>query len=725
MRPYPRRASRLDRPHTYHKKQSEIYKPNPKSVEIIGATDLAFGYNAHDGSYAYRHDLTQTIVDFTTHATQARILLTNSTGAARYLTEAIIVGKRIERFSGEEGWIHDSFVDEDSIYYNGEIKLEVGNNMLVTLAQGNQLADYLWKKSRAKRHEYILLVSGTRLWYMPGEHYTLQIGGVGEREYIDSLVECTSNKWERRATDIGHTVLRFEEVLESWKYDSNATARFISRGSPGRNSVGDEIIVAASTYCGGKRDITCDGTADDEDIQAAIDYLAGRGGGVVRITEGTFYTAAKLAMRNNVQLLGRGPISIIEKNFDDYAIEAAGTSDVYISNFGIGNLKITQASGDTNENYLIYLYYSKDFLLDAIWFVDYRKGAVYAPYNIGGTIKSCIIDNANLAPSTGIYGIIAKGDGIIILDNTIQNLTSSTGLVLGVLIQTGSTKGCIVANNVIRNLKGVAPLVRLGAIGLEGKGTTCQGNMIDNIQSIGYSSGVIDRACGIYCSGDKNQIISNRISDAEQYGIEIVNTAEDTVVSTNIAYDNGNLIDHYTCETVNAPHLTGDGAFDVRCTFDRSAVRAYLGSYSFRQTVTNEVGWSTHYFTDNNDNDDMHGLVAGLTYDFSGYCYVPSTGGPLPSEVYMAINYYDSGAWTPVSTVATQTDAWEKLSLQFTLPATATGVYIDITISEASSLNEYVDWDHFRLYPVGVDNTHLLNYADAGTNTMLDKSSWA
>lgn len=200
--------------------------------QIIAATGARLVIIATDSGGTAVSDLTTTTFDTTTRADSAEVLITNSTGATRLLTSVSIIGKPIFRYSGTRGFVHDAFKDDDAIARDGEVDLTVsGNNYVCTKALVEQLADWLWKFNRNKKHLYSLTLSGRYLWYEPGEWYTLQIGGAGQKEYIDSTVRCIAVDISQQARDIGTTQVTFEEVEEAWKKDSNAAARLIASGN--------------------------------------------------------------------------------------------------------------------------------------------------------------------------------------------------------------------------------------------------------------------------------------------------------------------------------------------------------------------------------------------------------------------------------------------------------------------------------------------------------------
>jgi len=65
---------------------------------------------------------------------------------------------------------------------------------------------------------------------------------------------------------------------------------------------------ACSAYVGRteQSEYYCDGTADDVQIQAAIDAIATAGGGSVHLGPGTFTTTSRIVLKNQVNLIGSG-----------------------------------------------------------------------------------------------------------------------------------------------------------------------------------------------------------------------------------------------------------------------------------------------------------------------------------------------------------------------------------------------------------------------------------
>lgn len=180
------------------------------------------------------------------------------------------------------------------------------------------------------------------------------------------------------------------------------------------------------------------------------------------------------------------------------------------------------------------------------------------------------------------------------------------------------------------------------------------------------------------------------------------------------------LLDHGDCESTDAPHIIGDGASVVNCTFARSNEQAHAGTYSYKLIKTSAAG-ATHAnarLTDSCSTTDLHELVAGKIYKFSSYVYLPTASGAPVSEIHLIIGYYDSGAWTYNQEICSPVlDAWSYIeTAEITIPATATAIIIYFQLYKTAAINEYfyVDdihleciTDHPILIPCEIDSDNI------------------
>ncbi len=161
-----------------------------------------------------------------------------------------------------------------------------------------------------------------------------------------------------------------------------------------------------------------------------------------------------------------------------------------------------------------------------------------------------------------------------------------------------------------------------------------------------------------------------------------------------------NLIVNANCEAVADPYIIGDGSSLSNATFARDAAEVYKGSYSFKLTKTSAAGAGTAFAdqVDNDNTNDLHGLIPGKTYHYTVRVKVPSVGGPQAAEVRLNFAYYNLGAWRYADAHATGQDAWELLDCgEVTIPATATGITAYVEIHTNAEVNEFCNFDEFEL----------------------------
>ena len=457
--------------------------------------------------------LTETIFDTTSRADSAQILLTNSTGASKVIIAAWIRGKPVTRYSDSArpmttggrggggmqgargGYLHDKFVDYESIAKNGERTFETGNNFTVTADQVNQLADYYWKLNKTKKHIYSLSLVGMQTWYEPGEWYTLQIGGAGQAEYIDSTVECIGVQCSLSAGGAPSASVAFREVEENWKFDSNEVARQIAAGDFSRRT-NNNFVTVASQYYSGFADYYCDGTDDHIEIQAAADYLKN---GVVRLTAGTFNITSITCdgTYRNLTFSGDAGKTVINCNTvatGTYAIGLLGNSTgaAYVYDIGVENISFTQASTslDASVHSLVYARYSTRIKIVNCSFVnDLNDGTndQTLAINLSNSWGCTLMTNTVVRQGTGIY--TTGGSGNLIYGNVVTSARDS-------ILTAGNHD--LISNNIVN-----------------------YGNV------------------GIWIAGDSAQVSGNKIGDCVTRGLYIQAGASSVMVGSNLCHDNG------------------------------------------------------------------------------------------------------------------------------------------------------------------------------------------
>lgn len=649
----------------YYKKAVRDNESAPEKPEIIGIRNARGRFKLDSVPTGWANTL-----DTTSRPGHVKITLTNNSGDAGIVRGYSITGNPVLRFGGNLGYKHDSFNDFDDITKNGERVFEFGNNFIVTKTQLETLADYYWKLMRRKKHMYVITLSGTRYWFEPGEWYTLQVGGAGQVEYIDATVECYDVQTERGADGVGQTVIAFREVEQNWVFDSNAVARFIACGSPQAIPKTEGVVSVASSDYLGAADFYCDGTEDEDEINAAITLAGTLDGGEVRLLGGTFNIDDAVNLVSNV-FLDMNACTIVATGTGCLTISGTIGTDLEMS--GIRNGTITADGIDGN---VISSEYADNVFINGVAMSGFNgSGIVLGLGTSNLTIERCIIHDV------GLYGINAANieENISIRNNRIYNCGSN-----GVSItEIGS-----IENNHIGDCVGAG-------IVSSGNDARISNNLVERCGLRRFATMIP----GIGVTGDYN------------------------LVTTNYAKENGNLISYAQCEDdSNPPQIDGNTASNTSAA--RSNTVAYAGTYSYKITKTVAAGTEAYYlFTDNFDTSDQHGFIDGLSYRVSCRVYVPSTGGPAAAEVSIRAYHY-TGGWTTVTDAADAQDEWQELTLDVTMGGSMTGASAGMHIASTAADTEFIYIDNVRVVPLGLGNDHDNNFYDLGTGTVVSGNSW-
>ncbi len=503
--------------------------------------------------------LTQTTFDVTTRADSAQIFMTNSSGASLDLRDIWIRAKCVLELAGTEGYIHDKFVDYDSISQNGDLTYELANEDIVTVAQINQLADLRWKENRMRRNLYTLTLAGLCSWFEPGEWYTLTIGTVGTSEYFSAVCECYESRGSAGAQELGTTNVCFRVMYANWTFDSNEFARSLASGKWGKAASQNQVIVGSSTY---PHDgfLLCDGTADEVEINKAVGYLTAMGGGSLWLTPGTYNLAAAVVMASNVILI-TAPGTILRRNCNDYGITAVGSSGTHLENIMIvGGGKII--CDDTNNKEAIRCDYVDKLTITDLTIEDAGKYGIYVAHSTLITISGNSIKDWNTADAVaaaniaGIY-VDSSATGTIernVLDCAGNTITNSSHY--GIYVLSGSI-GFICSRNTITHL--YSDLRSDVAIYCAANESDVSNNIINDITC----SNAGNAAIGILVGSNRNRFTANRVQACANsadsslgWGFRI-SAGSDNHFESNYAYNNGD--DAGTANT-NACNFSDPGA---------------------------------------------------------------------------------------------------------------------------------------------------------------------
>lgn len=673
------------------------YKPPEKEQELIGIQDAVLYWASESGidnstDDAGNSGLHKTVFDTTTYADQAQIKLLNDSGSTQYVRAVAIKGKPVIRESNKT---HDSFVDHQDIFYNGENTFEFGNGYVVTKDQLENLADYYAKAlgalqgnaaSPKNKHIYVLSIPGRNWHFEPGEWVVVQMGAAGGKEYIDSVCEIYNVSVESAAGDLGTTVVSLREVEQNWVKDSNAVARYLATGDPKwrPNNFG-RVVVAARDYLG-VADYYCDGTADQTEIQAAIDYLAGTfNGGYIELTEGTFNISAAIELANNIILMGKGVKTILEKNCDDNLLEIIGSEGDEKEDIYVVRMTLSRNSSDTYASkYFLSLDYAKQITIEDILLNDPYSYGIRLNHVDFISVNRLQMDEGN---SWALYALV-NASHINVTNAKLYN--SKYGIAIG-------GDYCIVSNSNIANMD-------FSGVWIAGQKCIVNGNQITNCAQMSQTSaGIL-----IYPAAGT--------------------TAINNQIANNYCEDNGTLIVYGNCEgDPIEPYIDGDTNSKSNCTSSFSTGKYYAGTKSILITKTS-TSTAEYRFCDNINKNDLHGLVANRQYALSAYTYIMATGSPQTTEVSLVIGYTTSsgGAWHEITAEpSTGKDAWYICqTTNVAIPVGAKGAKALIRIAAPSSTGEAIYIDNVRLKPVGLFNDFQENYYDTGENTYALGNSW-
>lgn len=184
----------------------------------------------------------------------------------------------------------------------------------------------------------------------------------------------------------------------------------------------DSLNKAAANY-------VCDGTADNVEIQAAIDALPA-GGGKVVLLEGIYNLVNDIHItRNNIILEGQGPTSqLIQSSASENVITIQGEVGTHIYNIQIRHLLVYGAQ-DTSGRGICCFYADKVYIDDIYATHNFEQGIEFRGGNIYCKIENCICwDNDGGGISFRAREGLIAGDGNIEFCSAVNNIVySNTG----------------------------------------------------------------------------------------------------------------------------------------------------------------------------------------------------------------------------------------------------------------------------------------------------------
>jgi hypothetical protein len=443
----------------------------------------------------------------------------------------------------------------------------------------------------------IVEVAGTTIKLMaprdpfPSEWEAHRISGYTYYVYID--------KNSNIHIDILEPVFRVDFMADyhsvySWRYlgrlyisNEGILGLLLIQGTNRRHSV---VVVGSSGYSEDV-DFKCNGEADQEQINAAIDYLKNTyGGGEVLLTEGTFVINGPILLTSFITLEGVGARTVISRTGTNFGIYMSGGDGSEIVQARIRKLKITQTDNagyalvrmeyadqcvvadcyfDDPFYQSLYADHCDDFLISNNFFIKqtqrpiqvwYSSGIISGNNIYGGSAKSSateyiisLYDNAYLSiinnvlhdfsidmagGSIGIQVNHSAGYNINIQGNHFYNISNSTGNFY--CIYTLGGENISITNNRINDLNCLAANTWcIGIAILESDRCLLHENQISNLISTTAANGVGIDIWKVSDARKSNTVSLNLITYCSGRGIFLEADIEDTVVVGNVCFDNG------------------------------------------------------------------------------------------------------------------------------------------------------------------------------------------
>ncbi len=116
-------------------------------------------------------------------------------------------------------------------------------------------------------------------------------------------------------------------------------------------------------------DYICDGTADDVQIQAAIDYVNGFGGGTVFIKRGTYNCSSQIECCDNLTLIGEGYESEIKASTKDHQVfvSVPEGSPTRMTNITLKDIRFNGNQSGVQDWNLVYMINVDNLFVENVW----------------------------------------------------------------------------------------------------------------------------------------------------------------------------------------------------------------------------------------------------------------------------------------------------------------------------------------------------------------------
>lgn len=178
-----------------------------------------------------------------------------------------------------------------------------------------------------------------------------------------------------------------------------------------------------------------------------------------------------------------------------------------------------------------------------------------------------------------------------------------------------------------------------------------------------------------------------------------------------------NMIGRGDCETTPPPAINPETAVNLLdCTFLLSVTEMHSGAASYKLTKTSAPPSQIRVAFHQNYPGGMHGLVAGNTYRFSAWVFIPSTGGfDLNTIVLRLIDSVASVYEIASSSNPTAFDTWQKLTVEKTIRIGSTATIIELLASLSEGVGAAMYTDDIDMQDLDADSAYGLSLIGAGT----------
>lgn len=312
-----------------------------------------------------------------------------------------------------------------------------------------------------------------------------------------------------------------------------------------------EVTVVASDYVGEDYDYRCDGVADEVEINLAIRYMAASkgkdgsgndlpGGGIVRLSPGTFNLSSEISMLGSITLEGSGYGTRIVPNStagaQSYGIHVPGTLASPIGGCVIRDLRVQRSERNVYSAadlgaapHDIFAEYANDMIIENNWIIDSPYWGIHARFSKDILVSGNIVRDAygtveeGGAEDEGVSVALGAGstDTLLsgrVVNNEIYNTAEVGASLTGIAVMAPGK--ALVANNVVRNLlgktRGSGFKSSVRGISANGAVSTISGNLIFDLRN---SDEDTDGCRAIELSGDAANchVVGNTIRDVRGF----------------------------------------------------------------------------------------------------------------------------------------------------------------------------------------------------------------